>query len=96
MSAEQRYEAFDLLATMVAVARPDGTVLFANAGFETCSACRARALVRTSLFDWFADPAALRDTVWRWRATRSATGRLEATLRRGGPPATTPKSCRCT
>jgi two-component system nitrogen regulation sensor histidine kinase GlnL len=91
MSSEQRYEAFDLLATLVALARPDGTVLFVNAGFEAVVGLSRRALLKTSLFDRFTDPAALQDTLLAVARNEMATGRLQATLRRGGNPATLPE-----
>ncbi|MFI4929030.1 MAG: nitrogen regulation protein NR(II) [Burkholderiales bacterium] len=83
MTAE-RYEAFDLLATLVALARPDGTVLFANTGFEAAVGLSRRALARTSLFDRFADPAPLRETLRAVARNEIATGRLEATLKVAG------------
>ena len=89
MSAEQRYEAFDLLATLVALAKPDGTVLFVNAGFEAVVGLSRRALVRTSLFERFTDAAALQDTLLAVARNEMATGRLQATLRRGGSAAST-------
>jgi two-component system nitrogen regulation sensor histidine kinase GlnL len=87
-NADLRYEAFDLLATLVALARPDGTVLFVNAGFEAVVGLSRRALVRTSLFERFTDAAALQDTVQAVAHNEIATGRLQATLRRGGNGAT--------
>jgi two-component system nitrogen regulation sensor histidine kinase GlnL len=80
----ERYDAFDLLATLVALARPDGTVLFANTGFEAAVGLSRRALVRTSLFDRFVDPAALRETLLAVARNEMATGRLEATLKVSG------------
>jgi two-component system, NtrC family, nitrogen regulation sensor histidine kinase GlnL len=80
----ERYEAFDLLATLVALARPDGTVLFVNTGFEAVVGLSRRALLRTSLFDRFTDAAALQATLLAVARNEMATGRLHATLRRGG------------
>jgi two-component system nitrogen regulation sensor histidine kinase GlnL len=80
----ERYEAFDLLATLVALARPDGTVLFANTGFEAAVGLSRRALVRTSLFDRFTDSATLRETLFAVARNEMATGRLEATLKVAG------------
>jgi two-component system nitrogen regulation sensor histidine kinase GlnL len=80
----ERYEAFDLLATMVAVARPDGTVLFANTGFEAAAGLSRRALVRASLFDHFVDAAPLRETLVAVARNEIATGRLEATFKAAG------------
>ncbi|MCG3190512.1 MAG: Sensory histidine kinase/phosphatase NtrB [Burkholderiaceae bacterium] len=76
----ERYAAFDLLATLVALARSDGTVLFVNSGFEAAVGSSRRALIGTSLFDRFADPAPLRETLLAVARNETATGRLEATL----------------
>ena len=91
MGSDSRYEAFDLLATLVALARPDGTVLFVNAGFEAVVGVSRRALVRTSLFDRFSDAAALQETLLAVARNEMATGRLQATLRRGGSAASLPE-----
>jgi two-component system nitrogen regulation sensor histidine kinase GlnL len=91
VSSEQRYEAFDLLATLVALAKPDGTVLFVNAGFEAVVGLSRRALLRTSLFDRFNDAAALQDTLLAVARNEIATGRLQATLRRGGSASSSPE-----
>jgi two-component system nitrogen regulation sensor histidine kinase GlnL len=49
----QRYEAFDQLATMVAIARSDGHCLLANSTLENALAVSRRALLRGSVLDWF-------------------------------------------
>jgi two-component system nitrogen regulation sensor histidine kinase GlnL len=77
----ERYDAFDLLATLVALVRPDGTVLFVNTGFEAAVGLSRRSLIRTSLFDRFVDGAALRETLLAVSRNEIATGRLQATLR---------------
>ena len=77
------YDNFDLLATLVAVAQPDGRLLFANARFEDVAGLSRRALLRGSLFDWFADPQPLRDTMAAVSRNEIATGRFESTVRRG-------------
>ncbi|HET7527293.1 MAG TPA: ATP-binding protein [Burkholderiaceae bacterium] len=87
MNAE-RYEAFDLLATLVALVQPDGTVLFVNTGFEAAVGLSRRALMRSSLFDRFVAPAPLRETLWAVARNEMSTGRLEATLRVAGPAMT--------
>ena len=76
------YDSFDLLATMVAVVRPDGAMLFANARFEDVAGLSRRALMRGSLFDWFADTQQLRDTMLAVTRNDIATGRFDGTLRR--------------
>ena len=80
----ERYDAFDLLATLVALVRPDGAVLFVNTGFEAAVGLSRRALLRTSLFDRFVDGAALRETVLAVSRNEISTGRLEATLHIAG------------
>ena len=77
------YDSFDLLATMVAVVRPDGAMLFANARFEDVAGLSRRALVRGSLFDWFADTQQLRDTLLAVTHNEISTGRFDGTVRRG-------------
>ena len=76
------YDALDLLATMVAVVRPDGTLLFVNAMFETVAGLSRRTLMRTSLFDWLVDPRALRDTLAAVVRNDVATARFDAAMKR--------------
>jgi two-component system nitrogen regulation sensor histidine kinase GlnL len=77
----QRYDAFDLLATLVALAQSDGTVLFVNSGFEAAVGLSRRALVRTSLFDRFVQAAPLRVNMRAVSRNKKATRPREATLR---------------
>lgn len=89
----ERYEAFDLLATLVALVSPDGTVLFVNAGFEAQVGLSRRVLLRSSLFDRFTEPAALQQTLLAVARNEVASARLQATLRCGGaagPPGELP------
>ena len=76
------FTALDHLATMVAIVQPDGRCLFANAAFEHVLGLSRRSVLRGSLFDWFVDPQALRDTVAAVVRNDYATSRLEAQLRR--------------
>jgi two-component system nitrogen regulation sensor histidine kinase GlnL len=71
---------------MVALVHPDGRCLFANAAFEHVLGLSRRAVLRGSLYDWFVDARALRDTVGAVVRNDYATSRLEAQLRR--PPGT--------
>jgi two-component system nitrogen regulation sensor histidine kinase GlnL len=66
---------------MVAVTRPDGTLLFVNAAFEAFTGLSRRSLLRRSLFESFTDAATLRETLIAVSRNEIATGRLEATLR---------------
>jgi two-component system, NtrC family, nitrogen regulation sensor histidine kinase GlnL len=76
------FEAFDHLATMVAVVRSDGSCLFANAAFENVLGMSRRSVLRASLFDWFVDDLIVRDTVAAVAGNDFATSRFEALLRR--------------
>src|SRR5690606_23625117 len=75
-------EAFDHLATMVAVVEPDGQCLFANVAFEEELGLSRRSVLRESIFDWFEEPAVLQDVVTAVAANEYATSRLEARLKR--------------
>jgi len=77
-----RYDAFDMLATMVAVVRFDGALLFVNSMFENVAGVSRRALMRSSLFDWFADSALLRETLTAVACNEIATGRFDGVMRR--------------
>jgi two-component system nitrogen regulation sensor histidine kinase GlnL len=81
------FQAFDLLATLVAVVQPDGHVLHANASFEHLLGVPRRAMLATRLTDWMADPLPLRETLAAVSANRIASGRFEAVLRRPSPHA---------
>ena len=54
------YEAYDQLATMVAIARGDGHCLLANSTLENVVAVSRRALLRGNVLDWFVDPGPMR------------------------------------
>ncbi|HYF19346.1 MAG TPA: PAS domain-containing protein, partial [Ramlibacter sp.] len=55
-----RFQAFDLLATLVAVVAPDGRVLFANAALEDALGISRRAIQGSSFPDCFSGPQQLR------------------------------------
>jgi two-component system nitrogen regulation sensor histidine kinase GlnL len=76
------YEAFDHLATMVAVVHREGSCLFANAAFEHVLGLSRRSVLRGSLFEWFVDAQIVRDTVNAVARNDFATSRFEALLRR--------------
>jgi len=76
-------DTFDMLATMVAVVRPDGECLFANAAFENVMRLSRRAVQRSNLFDWFADASRLSDTVSGVARNAYSSSRFEALLRCG-------------
>jgi two-component system nitrogen regulation sensor histidine kinase GlnL len=87
-------EAFDHLATMVAVVRPDGQCLLVNSTLENMMGLSRRTLVRGSVLDWMVDPGALREALRLVADNEVASGRFDAHMRRlplggtGGPSGT--------
>jgi two-component system nitrogen regulation sensor histidine kinase GlnL len=75
-------EAYDQLVTMVALIRPDGRCLLANSALENTMGLSRRALQRSSVFDWLADPAPLRETLDLVARDQVATSRFDALLKR--------------
>jgi two-component system nitrogen regulation sensor histidine kinase GlnL len=76
------YRAFDLLPTMVAIARPNGDCLVANASFEAAIGVSRRSLQRGNLLDWLADAQPLRETLLAVARNDFATGRFDGLLKR--------------
>ena len=74
--------ALDLLATMVAVVTPEGKCELVNTSFETVLGLSRRSMTRGVVFDWFADPQVLRDTVAAVSNNAFSTSRLETLLKR--------------
>ena len=54
-AADRTRHLIQRIATMVAVVRSDGGVVFVNAMFENTAGLSRRTLMRSSLFDWFTD-----------------------------------------
>lgn len=81
-SALTLYDAFDHLATMVAVVEPDGVCVFANAVFEEVLGLSRRSVMRESIYDWLVDPTLLKDIVAAVANNEFATSRLQAELKR--------------
>ena len=77
-----RCEAFDLLATMVALVNPQGSCLYANTAFENVLGLPRRAVLKARLQDWFTDPEQLEETVRAVARNQYATGRFDAQLKR--------------
>ena len=87
MSAETpalpaHFDAFDQLATMVAIADADGQCRLANSTLEDVVGVSRRALLRGNVLDWFVDALALRETLVALQRNEVASGRFEALLRR--------------
>ena len=77
-----RFDEFDLLTTLVAVVRLDGTLQFVNARFEDVAGVSRRSLLGGNLFDWFVDGRQLRETLGAVSTNQIASGRFEAVFRR--------------
>ena len=75
-------EAFDHLATMVAVARPDGRCLMVNSTLENMMGASRRTLMRGSVLDWLTDPTPLREALRLVADNEVASGRFDATMKR--------------
>ena len=73
-------DAFDLLATMVVLVRPDGQCLLANSVLENTVGVSRRSLLRSNVLDWVDDPTALRDTLRAVAAHEVSTSRFDALL----------------
>ena len=80
--SDARYDALDLLATMVAIASPDGTLLYVNSAFEDRAGQSRRALLRSSLLDWFDDPVTMHARLRAVVNNEMATGRFDAVMHR--------------
>ncbi len=84
------FEAFDQLATMVALLDGQGHCLQANSALENTLGVSRRALVKRVVFDWLAEPERLRETVQMVATNHVATGRFDALLHRPGHAADLP------
>ncbi len=87
--SQAAYEAFDLLATMVAVVRPGGECLFANTTFENILGLSRRTILKSRLGDWIVEPQKLHETLAAVARNDFATGRFDTQLRR--PPGSHPE-----
>ena len=75
-----RFHAFDLLATLVAVVRGDGTVLFANSALEDAVGLSRRNIEGASLLPLFAEPHILRTALDGARINEYAALRYDTRL----------------
>ncbi len=76
------FEAFDLLATMVAVVSPEGRCLLANSTLENVVGTSRRALQRGSVLEWLSDPAPLREALRAVTGNDVASGRFDGLMKR--------------
>jgi len=80
----ERFDAFDQLASMVALVHVDGHVLRVNSALENTLAASRRSLQRSLLLDWFSDATPMRDTLEAVATNHVATSRFDTHLRRAG------------
>lgn len=77
-----RFQAFDLLATLVVVVGSDGKVLFANAALEDASGIGRRAIEGSAFAEFFTEPKALHAALQGASSNDFAALRYDAWLRR--------------
>jgi two-component system nitrogen regulation sensor histidine kinase GlnL len=81
-SAAVRFQSFDLLATLVAVAHSDGSVLFANAALEDALGISRRSIVGSLLPESFTEPLSLSNALQGVGGNQFAALRYDAWLKR--------------
>ncbi|MFT5034617.1 MAG: two-component system nitrogen regulation sensor histidine kinase GlnL [Litorivivens sp.] len=82
VSAAVRYQAFDLLATLVAVVHLDGFVVFANAALEDALGISRRTIEGSQFPECFTDPLIMRNALAGAGSNEFAALRYDAWLRR--------------
>ena len=80
--ANKRFQAFDLLSTLIAIIKTDGSVIFANASLEDVLGTSRRTLEGSQFGACFHEPEVLRTAIEGARSNDFATLRYEAFLRR--------------
>ena len=83
-NSPSNYQAFDLLATLVAVVRTDGTVIFCNAALEEVMGVSRRHINHKPLAQSFTDPNTITQALAGVAVNQFATLRYEAVLKRPG------------
>jgi two-component system, NtrC family, nitrogen regulation sensor histidine kinase GlnL len=81
----QRFQSLDLLATLVAVVRTDGLVIFANAALEDALGISRRSIEGSHLPDCFIEPLALKNALEAAGSNAFAALRYDARLKRSNP-----------
>ena len=80
--AEPRFQSFDLLATLIAVVRTDGSVIFANSALEDALGLSRRTIEGSRLPDCFTEPHILQNALEGACSNEFAALRYDAWLRR--------------
>ncbi|WP_027476903.1 nitrogen regulation protein NR(II) [Curvibacter gracilis] len=78
----EAFHAYDLLATLVAVVRIDGTVVFANAALEDAIGTSRRTIEGSQFADFFSEPQILRNALDGAGSNEFAALRYDAWLKR--------------
>lgn len=78
----ERYQALDMLATLVAVVSPQGAVHFANAALEDALGISRRGIAGVPLADWFVEPQQLDKALAGASGNEYAVIRYDARLKR--------------
>ncbi|NBQ86744.1 MAG: PAS domain-containing sensor histidine kinase [Betaproteobacteria bacterium] len=81
-TAAVRFSALDLLATLVAVVRADGTVIYANSALEDALGISRRTIESSQLAEHFLEPDLLRHALQGAGTNQFAALRYDASLRR--------------
>lgn len=80
--APERFQPFDLLATLVAVVHAEGTVVFSNAALEDALGTSRRTIIGSSFADAFTEPSQLQSALNGASENEFAALRYDAFLRR--------------
>ena len=80
--ARSGFDAFDQLATMVALVDDEGHCLMANSALENTLGVSRRNLQRSSVTDWLTQPERLQETLHMVSSNRVASSRFDAQLQR--------------
>jgi two-component system, NtrC family, nitrogen regulation sensor histidine kinase GlnL len=82
VTVQARFQAFDLLATLVAVVAPGGKVLYANAALEDALGTSRRAIEGSSFPQFFTEPSQLQTAIEGAGSNEFAALRYDAWLAR--------------
>ncbi len=84
ISPVNRFQPFDLLATLVAVVHGDGAVVYANAALEDALGMSRRSIEGSALADYYTEPQVLAAALGGLRDNEFAALRYDAWVKRPG------------
>lgn len=79
-----RFQAYDLLATLVAVVNAEGEIMFSNAALEDALGLSRRSIVGSQVADIFTEPTQLQNALAGATGNEFAAMRYDALLKRTG------------